>query len=500
MSRVEVFREANLRSLLRELRTDIAMAVDDPFPIVYGLADKNIITEQQLQDTLKKEGSEGIHKAMYSLLSWLSDQSRSTLQAFWSNLSKDYNMDSYPKLKTLLTNLKTERDAPRFKAKNRSSGGVKASHSKKRSHEDRGTNVQHSEYHAQTSDGTVNKVKLYRVKSEAGALQLPSGNSLQIASSSVQRGVVLSSSSSSSSSDLPLSHDKKENIQIKQEYTALDGSIRKCIKVAESFHSYSLAEKSNEEKSKSSSAKFIQQGETNIIMIHSNEDECAVCKDGGELICCDGCPRAFHLTCLNPPLTSIPSGSWQCEWCCGLRVKQECALQPVQVFPTQPQQTSINSTNSISDNCFYPALSSSLRSVTDSVKVSNGKNQCSGGELLAMREVCGVCHLGGDLTHCLQCLKHFHARCHFSKGISVCLSCSRPWSSSAEKETEPRGIQPSPTVQNPFSQDQSTSFSEPVINKDELDSILGDSSIDGLLQWAFHNISRPLPDSQGCYK
>lgn len=49
MSRVEVFRDANLRSLLRELRTDIAMAVDDPFPIVYGLADKNIITEQQLQ-------------------------------------------------------------------------------------------------------------------------------------------------------------------------------------------------------------------------------------------------------------------------------------------------------------------------------------------------------------------------------------------------------------------------------------------------------------------
>lgn len=25
-------------------------------------------------------------------------------------------------------------------------------------------------------------------------------------------------------------------------------------------------------------------------------------------------------------------------------------------------------------------------------------------------------------------------------------------------------------------------------------------SIDGILQWAFHNISRPLPDSQGCYQ
>lgn len=43
---MEEFREANLRSLLKQLRTDIAMAVDDSFPLVYGLADRNIITDQ----------------------------------------------------------------------------------------------------------------------------------------------------------------------------------------------------------------------------------------------------------------------------------------------------------------------------------------------------------------------------------------------------------------------------------------------------------------------
>lgn len=42
--------------------------------------------------------------------------------------------------------------------------------------------------------------------------------------------------------------------------------------------------------------------------------------------------------------------------------------------------------------------------------------QCSGAELVSVREVCGVCHLaGGELTHCLQCLGHFHTHCHFSK-------------------------------------------------------------------------------------
>lgn len=46
VSRMEEFREANLRSLLKQLRTDIAMAIDDSFPVVYGLADKNIITDQ----------------------------------------------------------------------------------------------------------------------------------------------------------------------------------------------------------------------------------------------------------------------------------------------------------------------------------------------------------------------------------------------------------------------------------------------------------------------
>ncbi|CAH2246701.1 autoimmune regulator [Pelobates cultripes] len=47
----------------------------------------------------------------------------------------------------------------------------------------------------------------------------------------------------------------------------------------------------------------------------SNDDECSVCHDGGELICCDGCPRSFHLSCLVPPLTEIPSGTWRCDTC-----------------------------------------------------------------------------------------------------------------------------------------------------------------------------------------
>ncbi|XP_051261537.1 autoimmune regulator isoform X2 [Dicentrarchus labrax] len=505
MSRVESFRDTNLRSLLKELRTDIAMAVDDSFPLVYGLADKNIITDQLLKDTLGKEGREGTHKAMYSLLSWVLEQSRSTIQAFWSNLSKDYNLDSYPKLQTLLTNLHLRRDAAGSRSEKRSSGGHKTPHIKKRSHEDRGKNLhnQHPQYHAKTSDGPGGKVRLYRVKSEAPAPELTSGNSVQAVSFSVQKPVTLSSSST----EPPVRHEAREKIQIKQVVGSDEkplGTARKCINVGGEFYSCGQPEEINGPSIQSKAAKnmFYHKRETNTSMVHYNDDECAVCKDGGELICCDGCPQAFHLTCLDPPLTSIPSGPWQCEWCSGNRVKRETARLPLQPLIAQPQETNTTSSNSITDISFFSPLSpSSLTSVTTSVNGPSGRNQCSGGELVNVREVCGVCHLaGGDLTHCLQCLRRFHAHCHFSKGRSICLSCSRPWGSSAEKEAESRGLQLAPVVQNTLGHDQSSSVPEPILHKDELDSILGDGSIDGILQWAFHNISRPLPDSDGCYQ
>lgn len=45
---------------------------------------------------------------------------------------------------------------------------------------------------------------------------------------------------------------------------------------------------------------------------------CRVCRDGGELLCCDNCPSAYHIYCLNPPLTRIPDEEWLCPRCsCG---------------------------------------------------------------------------------------------------------------------------------------------------------------------------------------
>lgn len=44
-----------------------------------------------------------------------------------------------------------------------------------------------------------------------------------------------------------------------------------------------------------------------------NEDECAVCGEVGDMICCDTCPKVFHLECLK--IKEIPEGDWSCYEC-----------------------------------------------------------------------------------------------------------------------------------------------------------------------------------------
>jgi len=47
----------------------------------------------------------------------------------------------------------------------------------------------------------------------------------------------------------------------------------------------------------------------------NNNDHCSACRSIGSLVYCDGCPRAFHLWCVDPPIETVDEGKWYCRSC-----------------------------------------------------------------------------------------------------------------------------------------------------------------------------------------
>ncbi len=62
---------------------------------------------------------------------------------------------------------------------------------------------------------------------------------------------------------------------------------------------------------------FLDRGHSHTLPCQDeNDDYCTSCGGSGELVCCDGCTRSFHLICVDPPLIedSMPN-EWFCNVC-----------------------------------------------------------------------------------------------------------------------------------------------------------------------------------------
>uniref|UniRef100_A0AAY4F0E5 Autoimmune regulator n=1 Tax=Denticeps clupeoides TaxID=299321 RepID=A0AAY4F0E5_9TELE len=307
MSRYEAFGEPDLKSQLSMSRTEIAMAIHDSFPLIYGLADHNVIPEKLFKEILEKEQRDGIHKAIYSLLSWILEQDVTIIQTFWRNLSKQYNLESYPKLRKLLTH-----------------GGSCA--------------FMIAFCHPVIFE-RMQKIKIPCV--QCHGLHCMSIIMLLIP---------------------------------KAEAISVGGTFHD---VATQRQRYGIGPK----------LLFVVQM---MYQMQSNDDECAMCKDGGDLLCCDGCPKSFHLSCLVPPLTSIPSGSWCCQSCNG-----------------QKSSTSSQVSASSSSNVDF-----SFTSLSSVMETTNGHM----GSVAGVNKSCGICHHGrGDIIICSHCHNSYHYQ--YSAGI-----------------------------------------------------------------------------------
>ncbi|ESO96438.1 hypothetical protein LOTGIDRAFT_159848 [Lottia gigantea] len=67
-----------------------------------------------------------------------------------------------------------------------------------------------------------------------------------------------------------------------------------------------------------SEAEEEEEEEADESMEDDNENTCSVCNTPGMLICCDCCPKSYHLACAIPALKKIPRGKWLCQECLGI--------------------------------------------------------------------------------------------------------------------------------------------------------------------------------------
>ncbi|XP_009140837.2 uncharacterized protein LOC103864815 isoform X1 [Brassica rapa] len=129
--------------------------------------------------------------------------------------------------------------------------------------------------------------------------------------------------------------------------------------------------------------------------IGENDDLCSICKDGGELLCCDTCPRSYHIVCAYLP--SLPSERWSCKYCVNMMEREKCVeSNPNAVAAGRVR--GVDAIAQITTRCIR--IVSSLTSELPSVCVL-----CRGHSF---------CRLGFNartVIICDQCEKEFHVGC-----------------------------------------------------------------------------------------
>ncbi|NXL63064.1 AIRE regulator, partial [Chordeiles acutipennis] len=286
--------EGDLRHLLKLHRTEIAMAVDDVFPLLHGLVDHDIVPEHVFKETLSRTEREGSHRAFHALLTWLLGRDAAAVHDFWAVLFKDYNLERYARLRPLRSTFPREVELGQQRRGRRLSPSPTAPaphrpQGKRKAPEERdGARAAQTSPRRVTSPGPLAKAR---------TVKKPEGADTPCAPHAGGCGGGLSLSGSRA-----VAWGCPPHAGLSQQLPP--APLLSCPQSGE--------------------PQLHPQGQLSAPTLHSqdpaphqqeNEDECAACGDGGELICCDGCPRAFHLACLVPPLPRVPSGTWRCGSC-----------------------------------------------------------------------------------------------------------------------------------------------------------------------------------------
>uniref|UniRef100_A0A6M2ERN9 PHD-type domain-containing protein n=1 Tax=Populus davidiana TaxID=266767 RepID=A0A6M2ERN9_9ROSI len=150
-----------------------------------------------------------------------------------------------------------------------------------------------------------------------------------------------------------------------------------------------------------------------------NDDLCIICADGGNLLLCDGCPRAFHKGCASLP--TVPSGDWYCQYCQNT-FEREKLVEHNANASAAGRVSGVDSIEQITKRCF--------RIVKNIEAELTGCALCRGYDF--MRSGFGP----RTIILCDQCEKEFHVGCLRSHKMTnlkelpkgnwfCCMDCSR---------------------------------------------------------------------------
>uniref|UniRef100_A0A1A7Z3A8 Chromodomain helicase DNA binding protein 2 n=1 Tax=Iconisemion striatum TaxID=60296 RepID=A0A1A7Z3A8_9TELE len=138
-----------------------------------------------------------------------------------------------------------------------------------------------------------------------------------------------------------------------------------------------------------------------------HQDYCEVCQQGGEIILCDTCPRAYHLVCLEPELDKAPEGKWSCPHCEKEGIQWEAKDEDFEDFEEDSEDRVISEV---------------------SVGVPTGAEEEEDDHM----EFCRVCKDGGELLCCDTCTSSYHIHClnpplpEIPNGEWLCPRCTCP--------------------------------------------------------------------------
>ncbi|VUZ48861.1 unnamed protein product [Hymenolepis diminuta] len=120
-----------------------------------------------------------------------------------------------------------------------------------------------------------------------------------------------------------------------------------------------------------------------------HQDFCDVCQQGGEIVLCDTCPRAFHLVCLDPELDEPPKGDWSCPQC----VKQG--------ITAAAHRTIGGDADDLASTASEGPVHVTRKPDIEGEEFERDEHQ----------EFCTVCRDGGELICCERCPASYHIQC-----------------------------------------------------------------------------------------